>query len=47
MKDSLLPNWDPSGEEWPLLFSYTKLVKISSLQAACAARKPSHSPVGN
>lgn len=32
MKDSLLPNWDPPGEEWPLLFSYTKLVKVNSFQ---------------
>ena len=33
MKDNLLPNWDPPGEEWPLLFSYTKLVKVSSFHA--------------
>lgn len=32
MKDSLLPNWNPPGEEWPLLFGYTKLVKVGSSQ---------------
>ena len=29
----MLPNWDPPGEEWPLLFSYAKLVSTESFRA--------------
>ena len=33
MEESLLPNWDPPGEAWPLLFSYAKLVNAESFRA--------------
>ena len=33
MEESLLPNWDPPGEAWPLLFSYAKLVNAESFWA--------------
>lgn len=33
MEESLLPNWDPPGEAWPLLFNYAKLVNAESFRA--------------
>ena len=33
MTEDLLPNWDPEGETWPLLFTYVNLVDAASFRA--------------
>jgi hypothetical protein len=33
MTEDLLPNWDPEGQTWPLLFTYVNLVDAASFRA--------------
>lgn len=38
MKEDLLPDWDPKGEAWPLLFTYVNMVDAESFRATVKIR---------